>query len=342
MPDRSDVCVLVPTYNESGAIEQVVTGFRDAGYENVLVIDGGSTDGTQSIADSAGARVIEQSGTGKGQAVREAIDHIDAPYVLMVDGDATYRPEDADAMVRPLFEGRADHVIGDRFADMEPGAMSRLNRAGNWLINHAFRAIHGRDLGDILSGYRAFTRDSIERLSLSADGFGIETEMAVECLKHDLRTTGVPIRYECRPTEAETNLRPIRDGAVIGLTLYQMARTSNPLFYFGSLGLMTSTAGAGVGLYVAIEWVIKSTSHEIMAVLAAMGIIFGVQLLMFAVLSDVIVTLHRERMRRFEDLTARLDRLTGEDLTGTAAQGATAFDGGNSDTEFEPTDGDAE
>ncbi|MFB6163505.1 MAG: S-layer glycoprotein N-glycosyltransferase AglJ [Halococcoides sp.] len=313
MPDRSDVCVLVPTYNESGAIEQVVTDFREAGYENVLVVDGSSTDGTRELAAEAGARVIEQSGSGKGQAVREAIETIDQPYILMVDGDATYRADDADAMVEPLFAGEADHVVGTRFADMEPGAMTRLNRAGNWLINRAFRVIHGRDLGDILSGYRAFTQSSIDRLNLSADGFGIETEMAVECVKQDLRTTVVPIRYESRPDGADTNLRPLRDGGIIGLTLYQMARTSNPLFYFGSLGLVTSTAGAGLGLYVAIDWWTQSISHEVLAVLSAMGIIFGVQLLMFAVLSDVIVSLHRERMQRFEEISARIDALGSEE-----------------------------
>ncbi|MFB6141982.1 MAG: S-layer glycoprotein N-glycosyltransferase AglJ [Halorientalis sp.] len=306
MPDRSDVCVLIPTLNEAETIGTVVDEFRAAGFENVLVVDGHSTDGTQAIAEEQGARVLVQSGSGKGQAVQEALRAIDATYVLMLDGDATYRVEDADAMLEPLFEGRADHVIGNRFADMEAGAMSRLNRFGNRLINGAFRAIHGRDFRDILSGYRAFTRESVERLSLDAAGFGIETELAVECVKHGLRTEVVPIRYEARPDESETNLSPFRDGGVILLTLYRMAKTNNPLFYFGSVGTLSTLAGILLGSYVAVEWLTRGISHEVIAVVSTLAIIFGVQLLIFGILSDMIVTLNREQTRRLEDLAEQL------------------------------------
>ena len=143
MADRADVCVLLPTLNEAETIGDVVDGFRAEGFENVLVVDGDSNDDTRSVAENHGARVMVQSGRGKGQAVREAIEAIEAPYVLMADGDGTYRPSDAEAMLEPLFEGRADHVIGNRFADMEPGAMTRLNAAGNRLINRLFAVIHG-------------------------------------------------------------------------------------------------------------------------------------------------------------------------------------------------------
>ncbi|MFC4450297.1 S-layer glycoprotein N-glycosyltransferase AglJ [Halorussus aquaticus] len=301
MADSEDVCVLVPTLNESETIGEVIDGFTSRGYENVLVIDGNSTDGTSDVAREHGARVIQQSGDGKGQAIREAIRHIDAEYVLMLDGDGTYRPEDADAMLDPLVNGEYEHVIGDRFADMEDGAMSRLNHFGNGLFNWVFRYIHGKNFEDILSGYRAFTRESVENFYLDADGFGVETEMAVECVKHGVPTTVVPIRYEARPDGSDTNLHPIRDGGVILVTLYQLAKTSNPLFYFGSMGVLSGLFGAGVAVYVGYEWFVPPrTSHEVLAVVAAFGILFGVQLLMFGVLSDLIVTLHREQMRRLD------------------------------------------
>jgi dolichol-phosphate mannosyltransferase len=300
MADREDVCVLIPTLNEAATIGKVVDGFTSRGFENVLVVDGDSTDGTTEIARDSGARVMQQSGTGKGQAIREAIQHIEAEYVLMLDGDGTYRPEDAGAMLEPLLDGEHEHVIGDRFADMEDGAMSRLNQVGNGLFNWVFRHIHGKDFEDILSGYRAFTRESVENFILDADGFGVETEMAVECVKHGVPTTVVPIRYEARPDGSDTNLHPIRDGGVILVTLYQLAKTSNPLFYFGSVGVLSGLFGVGVGAYVGIEWVTRRVSHEVLAVVAAFAILFGVQLLMFGVLSDLIVTLHREQMRRLE------------------------------------------
>jgi len=307
MVDPAEVCVLVPTYDEAETIGEVVDSFRDRGYEDVLVVDGGSADGTREIAAEHGARVIVQSGSGKGQAIREGLEYVDAPYVLMLDGDGTYRPDQAERMLEPLFDGRAEHVIGDRFADMSDEAMTRLNRFGNGLINRTFRTIHGRDFGDILSGYRAFTRESVRTMSLSADGFGIETEMAVECVKQGIPTAVVPITYEARPEESEANLRPFRDGAVILLTLYSMARTNNPLFYFGSVGALSTLTGLGLAGYVALEWFTQGISHEVIAVLSGVAVLFGVQLLMFGVLSDLVVTINREQTAQFKRLARAMN-----------------------------------
>ncbi len=299
MPDREDVCVLIPTLNEAETIAEVIGGFREQGFSNVLVVDGNSDDGTREIATDHGARVIEQSGVGKGQAVREGLDHIESEYVLMLDGDGTYKPEDADAMLAPLDEGY-DHVIGNRFAAMDDGSMPRLNHFGNHIINRAFAVIHGTDLKDILSGYRAFSRRSAERAYLTSDGFGVETELAVECVKHSVPTIVVPIQYEERPDDSETNLHPVWDGGDIIMTLYQLAKTNNPLFYFGSMGFVSGLFGLVLGVYVGVEWVTRHISHEVLAIVAGVAIIFGLQLLMFGVLSDMIVTLHREQMRRFD------------------------------------------
>jgi dolichol-phosphate mannosyltransferase len=300
MGDDDDVCVLVPTLDEGETIGDVIDGMREQGYENVLVIDGGSTDGTVEVARDHGARVERQSGNGKGRAIREALSMIDAEFVLMLDGDGTYRAEDADAMLEPLRDGQAEHVIGNRFADMEPDAMPRLNQFGNRLINRAFAFVHGRNLVDITSGYRAFTRESAERFHLTATGFGIETELAVECVKHDIDTAIVPITYRSRPKGSDTNLRPVRDGGVILITLYRLAKTNNPLFYFGSVGVMSLVVGVGIGTYVGIEWFTRDVSHEVLAVVAGVALLFGIQLLMFGVLSDMLLSLHREQIRRIE------------------------------------------
>ena len=308
--DRDAVCVLIPTLNEAATIESVIEGFYEHGYERILVIDGGSDDGTADLARSAGARVHEQSGSGKGQAVREALTYISTPYVLMVDGDGTYRPADADRMVRPLVTGAAEHVIGNRFADLRPGSMTRLNQIGNRLINRAYRVIHHRDHHDILSGYRAFTRASVDRLELSADGFGIETELAVACVRAGIETTEVSITYQPRPEASQTNLRPVRDGGIIILILYRLAKTNNPLFYFGSLGGLALVLGVGLAGVVGYRWWQSGVTHEVLALVAAVGILLGIQLFFFGVLSDLVVSLHREQRRR---ITRLEETLTAED-----------------------------
>ena len=306
MAERGDVCVLIPTYEEAATIGSVVDGFRERGFSNILVIDGHSTDETRNIAREHGARVVEQSGrgkgTGKGQAVREGVARTTAPYILLLDGDGTYRPADAEALLDPLLSGEADHVIGDRYADMADGAMTRFNGVGNRMINRAFRTVHGRDVGDVLSGYRAFTRESFERCHPTAEGFGIETELAVECVKQGVEMVTVPITYHARPADSETNLRPVRDGARILLTLYRLAKTNNPLFYFGSAGALSGFVGAVLAAYVLVEWLTVRVSHEVLAVAAAFAVIVGVQLVMFGVLSDMILAINREQTRRFEAL----------------------------------------
>jgi len=337
MSGNDDVCVLLPAFQEAETVGSVVRGFRDAEFENVLVVDGDSTDGTREAAREAGARVVVQSGTGKGQAVREAVnEHVRAPYVLMADADATYDPADADAMVEPLRAGEAEHVVGDRFADMRPGAMTRLNRVGNRIINGAFRLIHGDAYGDILSGYRAFTRESFCRLPLSADGFGIETELAVECVKQRVPVTVVPVTYRPRPDGSSTNLHPVRDGGVIFLELYRKAKTNNPLFYFGSVGAASTALGSVMAGFVLYRWIRFDVGHEIVAVAATGAIILGIQLLVFGVLADMILSLHREAEDRRTRVVARAkasnpthsDRVPHDDAPPTSVAGADEHDRG--------------
>ncbi|MDL0136577.1 S-layer glycoprotein N-glycosyltransferase AglJ [Halobacterium salinarum] len=300
--EYEEVCALVPTRNEAATIADVIDGLFEVGVGHVLVVDGNSADDTAAVAAEHGAEVVQQSGDGKGQAVREGVSLIEAAYVLLLDGDGTNPPAQASRLLDPLIAGEAEHVVGDRTADMRPGAMSTLNQIGNRLINRAFHRIHGEDYGDILSGYRAFTAESFDRMFLSAEGFGIETEMAVECSRHNITTRVVPTTYRARPDDSETNLHPISDGARIILTLYSLAKTSNPLFYFGSIGAGFGTLGVALAGYVAYDWLLHGVSHEVIALVAGVSVLFGVQLLMFGLLSDLIVTLHREQTRRIERL----------------------------------------
>lgn len=302
----SEVCVLIPTLNEAETIEAVIRGFQAQGFDSILVVDGDSTDGTRDIAEDTGAEVLLQSGKGKGQAVREGIAAISERYIIMVDGDGTYRPEDAPAMLRPLLQGHAEHVIGNRFEHMDPDAMTSLNSVGNRLINWTFAAVHGRALEDILSGYRAFTRESVDRFRLQADGFGIETELAVECVRNGVETAVIPIHYRARPHGSETNLHPIADGGRILLTLYTLARTNNPIFYFGSIAMLGLLIGFSLSGYVGYRYFVMGVSHEVLALVAAFAILLSVQLLMFGVLSDIVVSVSREQSRRLEEISERL------------------------------------
>lgn len=292
-----DVCVLVPTLNEEDAIAEVIGEFRTMGFENILVIDGHSSDRTVELAKEAGARVVVQSGKGKGQALEEAFDLIESEYIVMIDGDGTYLPAEVHLLLDPILAGRADHVMGNRFGNLQKGALTRLNSAGNRLINFFFRLIYGVPLNDILTGYRSFTREGVSRLDLTMAGFEIETEMTVDSVKKGLAIAEVPITYRARSRGTQTKLNPIMDGARIIATIYRMAKTHNPLFYFGLMGSVFSTAGFLLGLYVASEWLSTRTEHIPLTILTSLLIIVGFQLFFMGILGDAVASMHREVLR---------------------------------------------
>lgn len=297
--ERDEVCIFIPTLNEAPTIGELVEGFRQRGFPDILVMDGNSTDGTPDIARAEGAVVRTQTGKGKGNAIIEAVDIIDKPYVLMLDGDGTYSPDDAEKMLEPLGRG-FDHVIGNRLVNPEAGAFTRLNLLGNQLLNTMFRIAHGKDLSDILSGYRAFTLHSIRQMTLKEAGFEIETEMAVEAVRNGQRVTVVPVRYLSRPGTV-TKLNPFQDGRRIFSTIYRLAKMNNPIFYFGIIGLFISLIGGVIGVYVVLEW-LKNIEHLPLTILTVLLITMGFQIFMFGVISDMLLGFHRETTRQIEQL----------------------------------------
>jgi len=295
---REDVCILIPTLDEGQSIQSVIKGFQELGFANILVIDGHSQDDTVAKARAAGARVVLQSGNGKGQAVKEAFEMIEQDYLVLVDGDGTYLPSDVHLLLEPLEKGRADHVVGNRFGDLKGGALRRFNMIGNRLINLFFGVAYGVQLNDILSGYRAFNRTGIRCLDLSMSGFEIESEMTIESLKKGLRIQEVPITYQKRATGTRTKLNPLRDGTKIMLTIFRMAKTQNPLFFFGMIGSFFGMIGFLLGLYVVKEWMNGRIEHIPLTILTAILVIVGLQLFLMGIMGDMMASMHREMMRQ--------------------------------------------
>lgn len=299
--NSADVCILIPTLNEAATIGQLIKDFKKDGFSNILVIDGNSRDGTGQIAEAEGARVVMQSGKGKGQAMIQAFELIESPYVVMIDGDGTYLAREVPSLLEPILEGRADHVIGNRLENYSPGAFTKLNIMGNRLINIFFDVAYGVSLKDILSGYRAFTLDSMRELELNKTGFEIETEISVECILKAQRVEEVSITYLPRSEKGATKLNPIKDGFRIGSTIYRLVKVHNPMFYFGIIGSFFVLAGLLTGAFVIIQWS-QGITRIPLSVLTALFVIFGLQMFIFGMLSDLIVTLHRQTINLIQEI----------------------------------------
>ena len=300
--NKDEVCILIPTLNEDLTIGEIVREFKELGYNHILIIDGNSTDNTVKISRESGANVSTQSGKGKGNAIIEAFEIMEQPYILMLDGDGTYNPKDAEKMLTPLFSG-FDQVIGDRLINAEEGAFSRLNLFGNHMVNFLFKVAHSRDLRDILSGYRAFTRPAIQQMNLKEKGFEIETEISVESVRNGQRVMVVPIKYSRRPGTT-TKLSPFHDGIKIVSTIYRLARMNNPMFYFGMMGVFTSVLGILTGIYVLHEW-LQGIDHIPLTILTVLLIVVGIEIFMFGIISDMLLIFHREIIHEIQLLQAQ-------------------------------------
>lgn len=301
--NKDEVTVFIPTLNESPTIGGLIREFRELGYSHIFVMDGHSTDATVAIAEQEGAEVRVQSGKGKGDAMMEGFRMVDTPYILLLDGDGTYAPADAELMLTPLFNG-FDHVIGSRLIHAEEGAFSRLNLLGNYLLNHLFKFAHSRDLQDILSGYRAFSKTALQQMNLTETGFEIETEVSVEAVRNNQRIKVVPVTYRKRPG-TDTKLNPLHDGYKIAVTIYRLAKMNNPIFYFGIIGAIMAIIGFLTGIVVVVEW-LNGITHLPLAVLTVLLIMVGVEIFMFGVLSDMILAYHREMMNEIQRINPEI------------------------------------
>ncbi len=215
------VSVVIPCYNEVSGIAKVIRGFHQSGLAktcfdfDIIVVDNASTDGTAKAAKQAGARVFNEKKQGKGFAIRTGFTKIPAKaeYVVMLDGDGTYSPEEALRMLEPLHHDFCDAVVGSRLGGKLHGeSMTYLNRAGNWGFTHLTRLIYKVNVTDVLSGYFAWKRSVIDELlpNLQSHGFSIEMEMITKMSRMGFEMYSVPISYRHR--KGETSLRPFQDG----------------------------------------------------------------------------------------------------------------------------------
>jgi len=220
------ITVLIPCFNEEDGIGEVIKKFPKEKLEalkyslEIVVIDNNSKDHTAEIARAHGATVLHEPKKGKGNAIQTGFKYItkDTDYVVMIDGDNTYRPEEILNLIIPLTSGFYDVTIGSRLlGSISKGSMTKFNMIGNKVFSLLVRTFYkgGKNVTDVLTGYFAWKRDTIERLRwhLVSEEFTIEMEMVTKMAKLGDRMVFVPIGYD--PRAGQTNLRPIRDGLYI-------------------------------------------------------------------------------------------------------------------------------
>lgn len=281
---KHQVTIVIPALNEEKAIGLVLDELFEAGFKNVLVVDGYSVDGTVKIAEGRGVRVIQQNGHGKTGALKTAVTYVDTPYMLVMDGDYTYCAKDIERFLNHA--DRYTHVIGVR----DRKNISLVHRFGNWVITRTFNVLFGSRLSDVCSGMYLLRTEVARRLEFESKGFGAEVEILAQSAMEN-GVAEVPASYRRRI--GKSRLSTWRHGFQIMRSLLGLAMSYNPIFFFSALA-----AGALIPAVFMVGYALCLNFFA--GVWAFNWLLFGSILFLFGVqgLAVAAITLLMKRMEK--------------------------------------------
>jgi glycosyltransferase involved in cell wall biosynthesis len=271
MDAKPKVAVLIPCHNEAATVASVVHAFRRALPDATIhVCDNNSSDATAQIAREAEATVWSERHPGKGNAVRRLFAEIEADAYIMVDGDATYDAASAPAMLELLLTHHLDMVVARRVST-QTDAYRPGHRSGNRILTAAVGYLFGRELTDILSGFRAFSRRFVKSFPASSQGFEIETELTVHALQMRLPVAEMGSAYSARPEGSVSKLNTWRDGLRILGKILRLFSLEKPLQFFGIIALGCCTVASLLFVPVLLEYMATGLVPKIPSLIVAVG-----------------------------------------------------------------------
>jgi glycosyltransferase involved in cell wall biosynthesis len=297
------IAVLLPCYNEEAAIGATVAGFREAlPTATIYVYDNNSRDRTREIAREAGAVVRTERQQGKGHVVRRMFADIDADVYVMADGDLTYDPKAAPAMVDMLVGEQLDMVVGTRVHEKKE-AYRGGHVLGNKVFTGLLAGLFGRSFSDIFSGYRVFSRRFVKSFPVLSSGFEIETEMSVHALELRMPVGEVETTYAARPEGSHSKLSTYGDGWRILKTIVTLYRVERPVLFYGSIGMLLIAAAVILAVPLVRTYLQTGLVPRFPTAILATGMVIVAVLCVFAGLILDTVTRGRREVRRLAYLS---------------------------------------
>jgi glycosyltransferase involved in cell wall biosynthesis len=294
------LAVLIPCHNEEVTIAKVVEDFRRVLPEAAIhVFDNRSTDRTAERARAAGAIVAASPRLGKGHVVRHMFQSVDADAYLMVDGDDTYAAADAPRLLAGLRPGDVDMVVGARSLPAA-GAFRLFHRFGNRLVTGLIAELFRVPATDVMSGYRAFSREFVRSIPLLSGGFEIETEMTLQAAAKGYVFREVPVGYGRRPAGSHSKLDTFSDGFLVLRTVLLIMKDYKPLLFFSSAALvfaaLSMLCGWGPVQDYMTTGLVPRFPRAILA--AALGVLSGISLGVGFIL-DTLAKFQREQFEQW-------------------------------------------
>ncbi|HEX9367567.1 MAG TPA: glycosyltransferase family 2 protein [Vicinamibacterales bacterium] len=286
MADPAAVSIVIPAFNESDSIAEVVGLLHGAApWREIIVVDDGSTDATGGRAGAAGATVVRHPyNMGNGAAIKTGIRRATGEYVLIVDADGQHPPEEALRIVGRL--GAFDLVIGARSNETQA---TFPRRAGNGALNRLASYLTGREIPDLTSGFRGARASGLrEFLHLLPNGFSTPTTTTLAFLKAGYAVAFEPIH--ARQRSGQSKIRLARDGAKFLIIIFKIVTLFSPLRIF----LPISLAAFGVG-FSYMAWTIATQHHVTNS--SVLLILFAVVVFLVGLVSEQISALRFEGRR---------------------------------------------
>lgn len=311
---RSDnnqkIGIIIPTLNEEKTIGNVIknlkTELKDFDYE-LVVIDGKSSDGTVSISKELGANVIIQKNKGYGEALFAgyfyASNELNCNLLVTIDADGTYSAKDCTKIINKLISFDADYVVGKRSINSEN--MTRSHIIGNKIISWLIRKFLKIKLQDTQSGLFGFRSYLIENIDLRQQGWAVNTELLTKALELGMKIDEINVEYY--PRISKTNLNTMNAGLVNLQVILRMIRDSNPLLFLGVGGLLLLITGIYFGSIVLIDYMITGVvSHPNLAILSALFVIAGIQLISLGLVADLLKRRQQIRLKFSHNLYKKI------------------------------------
>jgi glycosyltransferase involved in cell wall biosynthesis len=275
---KKNLAIILPAFNEEITIKETINIFsKEFPFASIWVINNNSTDNTEPLARAAFKKigckggVINEKEQGKGCAIRRAFSNVQADYYLVCDADLTYPISYAHHLLEPLFQDKADMVVGDRHSlgDYSNKNKRNFHIFGNWLVCKLVNILFHSNLVDVMSGYRALNKKFVKNYPILVSGFEIETDMTLHALDKRFRIVEIPIKYKERPESSFSKLNTLSDGTKVLFTIARILRYYKPLVFFGFLAFFIALLGFLAALPVILEWIeFQYIKHIPLAILA--------------------------------------------------------------------------